>query len=397
MAAEVPQWLAERFPGREWQSLRCCKLVAKEGVGAGLEMEATEYGYAVDTILPEPGQEPALQPGDTIVAIEGQRLLGLSEEDIDQVFGAHFRHGALLLLLSSKELQDAAGTQDMDPAESDKRKSVEEHEATVRIPVGRATAWQLDEATAANVSNDLAIVSEQFGLAARAHFGDHGMESVLLTGLPSAIAQARPEVVRILAFYRDGQLHCASEAPMEAAKAAPSTPMETTSLDLPDHVRDLRQFQYHDHTADIIVHAWGTSLAEALAQVCAGMFNYMTPLDKVGLVKTVEVEATGHDLPDLLYHLLDEFLYVFATEMHVSRCIEILSFDEQKLRIRARGYGEKMDLRKHEQGTEIKAITMHMMKILTPDFIFTEDGKGPRDAEGQMSDFAFEAYVLLDI
>ncbi|CAE7445653.1 unnamed protein product [Symbiodinium necroappetens] len=56
-----------------------------------------------------------------------------------------------------------------------------------------------------------------------------------------------------------------------------------------------------------------------------------------------------------------------------------------------------MDLRKHEQGTEIKAITMHMMKILAPDFILTEEGRGSRDADGQMSDFPFEAYVLLDI
>ncbi|OLP81098.1 hypothetical protein AK812_SmicGene38402 [Symbiodinium microadriaticum] len=70
---------------------------------------------------------------------------------------------------------------------------------------------------------------------------------------------------------------------------------------------------------------------------------------------------------------------------------------EHKFSIRARGYGEKMDLRKHEQGTEIKAITMHMMKILAPDFILTEEGRGSRDADGQMSDFPFEAYVLLDI
>ena len=26
------------------------------------------------------------------------------------------------------------------------------------------------------------------------------------------------------------------------------------------------RFQYHDHTADIIVHAWGASLSEAFAQ-----------------------------------------------------------------------------------------------------------------------------------
>ena len=29
---------------------------------------------------------------------------------------------------------------------------------------------------------------------------------------------------------------------------------------------------------------------------------------QIGLTKTVEVEASGHDLLDLLYHLLDELL-----------------------------------------------------------------------------------------
>merc|ERR1719343_1517519 len=102
------------------------------------------------------------------------------------------------------------------------------------------------------------------------------------------------------------------------------------------------------------------------------MFQYMTELDRVELRRSVEDEATGHDMLDLLYHLLDEFLFIFGTEMHISRCIEILEFDETDLRIRARGYGEKMDLKKHEQGTEIKAITMHMMRVLGPGLVMTE-------------------------
>merc|ERR1712187_388451 len=113
------------------------------------------------------------------------------------------------------------------------------------------------------------------------------------------------------------------------------------------------------------------------------MFAYMTDLDKIDMVRAVEVEARGHDLLDLLYHLLDEFLFVFGTEMHVSRCIDILEFDEAELRIRARGYGERMDLQKHEQGTEIKAITMHMMKVLDSETVTTEKGIFARAEMGE--------------
>ena len=34
-----------------------------------------------------------------------------------------------------------------------------------------------------------------------------------------------------------------------------------------------------------------------------GMFNYMTPLDKVDIVRSVDVQATGHDMLDLRFGL----------------------------------------------------------------------------------------------
>eukprot|EP00435_Cladocopium_sp_Y103_P055275 s606_g18.t1 len=361
--AEIP-WLSESFPAwcgsHGFSSLHRCLLRVDAELGAGLHTEVTDWGYQVEAIEEQPGQDPALQPGDE-----------MPEEPRD---------------LANYELLHRS-------------KSDTEHEATVRIPVGRATAWQLDEATAVNIQNDLGIVSENFGLIARPLISDKGMESIVLTGLPSAIAKARPEVVKILNFYRGKDQPESSEAQMSDVREQGSEPSAgTTAIELPSHVKDVRQFQYHDHTADIIVHSWGSSLAEALAQVCVGMFNYMTPLEKVDIVGSVDVHATGHDMLDLLYHLLDEFLYMFSTEMHICRCIEILSFDEQKFSISARGYGEKMDLKKHEQGTEIKAITMHMMKILDPTSMLTEEGKQMRQEDDTaMSEFPYEVYVLLDI
>merc|ERR1712113_472819 len=114
------------------------------------------------------------------------------------------------------------------------------------------------------------------------------------------------------------------------------------ALGVPAHILDLRQFMYHDHTADIIVHSWGKSREEAFGQLIVGMFNYMTDVDNVEVRCTVDIEATGHDLLDLLFHLLDEFLFVFGTEMHVSKMIQILEYDEQNFRIKVRGFGEKM-------------------------------------------------------
>eukprot|EP00930_Biecheleria_cincta_P037555 TRINITY_DN2579_c1_g1_i1.p1 TRINITY_DN2579_c1_g1~~TRINITY_DN2579_c1_g1_i1.p1 ORF type:complete len:459 (+),score=106.75 TRINITY_DN2579_c1_g1_i1:53-1378(+) len=434
-ASSVPAWLSKRFPlHREWFTLCSCQLRVDAELGAGLDMEESDDGgYIVEAVAEKPGQNAMLRPGVAIIAINDVCLLGLSEDEIGHTFGQHFRDGAELLLLNATELREAViqkNANDECPCEINveedeqerskpeepanyellrRVKTETEEEATVRIPVGRATAWQLDSATMADLERDLAIVSETFQLSATPRFIDAGMECIVLTGLPSAIARARREVVQILNYYREGMntdLPIQPRRPVQISSAgygggtSPAVAGNGSGLPVPEHVRDLRQFQYHDHTADIIVHAWGKSRAEAFAQVVVGMFNYMTPLDSVELHSMVEVEAKGHDLLDLLFHLLDEFLYMFGTEMVICRRVDIVSFDEEKLYIKARGYGERMDLKKHEQGTEIKAITMHMMKILSPDTVLTEHGIKPsseaRDLK-RVDGFLHEAYVLLDI
>jgi len=161
---------------------------------------------------------------------------------------------------------------------------------------------------------------------------------------------------------------------------------------------EVRLYEYLDHTADVILHSWGKTLEEAFEQCCVCFFSYLTDLDTVSMLSSVEVQTTGHDLTDLLYHLLDEFLFSFSTEFVVCRRVEVFELDTENLKVSARGYGEKFDLQKHPQGTEIKAITMHMMKILDPKSMLTEEGRHMRQEEDTaMSEFPYEVYVLLDI
>ncbi|CEL94430.1 unnamed protein product [Vitrella brassicaformis CCMP3155] len=126
-----------------------------------------------------------------------------------------------------------------------------------------------------------------------------------------------------------------------------------------------RRFEYLDHTADVILHAWGDRLKDALEQLAEAMFNYMTDIEKVLPDGTREIEAQGRDLPDLVFHFLDECLFLYGSEYFICSVVEILHIDvtTAPLTIRARGYGEKFDRVRHTQGTEIKAITMHEIKI----------------------------------
>lgn len=167
------------------------------------------------------------------------------------------------------------------------------------------------------------------------------------------------------------------------------------------YVSDGSSFEYLDHTADVQLHAWGDSLKEAFEKVALCMFNYMTPLhgivngllernrsgeddDASSRVSVVEREfvMTGNDAESLMFHWLDELLFTFSTDFFVPVVLEIIEFDVETWRIRARGKGDVFDPARHACGTEIKAITYSAMKIYETSPVKT--GKA-------------EVYVIVDI
>ncbi|KAL6061669.1 Protein archease [Balamuthia mandrillaris] len=145
-----------------------------------------------------------------------------------------------------------------------------------------------------------------------------------------------------------------------------------------------RGFEFLDHPADVQIHAWGPSLKEAFEEAATAMFAYMTELETVEIQNQDSpcvVEAEGHDLESLLFSFLDEFLFVFASEYLLSKQVTIVEWDKENFRIKAEGRGEEFDLKKHPQGTEVKAITYSAMQVLD------------REEEGKPS----ELYVIVDI
>lgn len=124
------------------------------------------------------------------------------------------------------------------------------------------------------------------------------------------------------------------------------------------------KYEYLDHPADVQIHSWGDDLTEAFEQAAVGMFGYMTEIDKVDISITQNIEADGDDMESLLFHFLDEFLYIFSAEPYfIARKVKILKFDKENFKIKARGYGEIFDLDKHPQGSEVKAITYSNLQV----------------------------------
>ncbi|GAM22789.1 hypothetical protein SAMD00019534_059640, partial [Acytostelium subglobosum LB1] len=136
-----------------------------------------------------------------------------------------------------------------------------------------------------------------------------------------------------------------------------------------EHQQQLSQYEYLDHTADIMF-VWGSTLNQSYEQMALAMMNYMVELDSVHLdqhsedeIKEHTFNVEGHDMDSLLFAYLDEILFIFSTEFIVFKEISIVSFDRESFKIEAKGRGVELDKEKHTTGTEIKAITYSCMKI----------------------------------
>lgn len=112
------------------------------------------------------------------------------------------------------------------------------------------------------------------------------------------------------------------------------------------------------------------------------MFGYMTEIDTVEMKHAAIIEAEGHDIDSLLFHFLDELLFLFSCEPFLI-CRKLL-IDEFKVgeefKIKCKCFGEEFQLGKHPQGTEVKAITYSAMQIINEP----EQNK-------------FEVFVIIDI
>ena len=120
-------------------------------------------------------------------------------------------------------------------------------------------------------------------------------------------------------------------------------------------------FEFQDHTADIQVRSWGSTLEEAFSQTAYSLMTIITPhLEKVEpqIDKFVSIEA-------VLFDFLSEFLYIFDVEELVFNTIDVFYIKNINSQYFLKVFlkGEKFNINKHSIGTEVKAITYSFMEI----------------------------------
>ena len=124
----------------------------------------------------------------------------------------------------------------------------------------------------------------------------------------------------------------------------------------------MKKYTLIDHTADIGIKAYGKSLSEAFENAAKGMFDIITDKSDIDSVGQYDIELSADDLEQLLVDFLSELLYLNSAKSLVFGFFKI-DLDEKQKKLNAKVFGEKFVFSKHKIGTEIKAVTYHMLEI----------------------------------
>lgn len=118
-------------------------------------------------------------------------------------------------------------------------------------------------------------------------------------------------------------------------------------------------------TADIAFEATGVDLADVFVAAADATMNVMVEdLDSIIPRERRVFTLNGHDLDMLLFDLLQELLYHKDAEQLLLR-IEDISVVEQDggYALRATAAGERLDVERHEQRADVKAVTLHRFSL----------------------------------
>ncbi len=125
----------------------------------------------------------------------------------------------------------------------------------------------------------------------------------------------------------------------------------------------MKTYEIIDHTADVGIKAYGKTLDEAFENAAKGMFDIITDKSEIEPIGQYDIKLEAPNLEQLLVDWLSELLYLNSAQNLVFGLFKVMELDEKKPKLYARAFGEKFNFSKHKIGSEIKAVTYHILEV----------------------------------
>ncbi|HEC87569.1 MAG TPA: archease [Thermoplasmatales archaeon] len=124
----------------------------------------------------------------------------------------------------------------------------------------------------------------------------------------------------------------------------------------------MKEFEIIEHTADVGIKAYGSTLAESFENAAKGMFALITDNSPIASIGEYNIELKADNIEELLVDWLSELLFLQSAYNLVFGKFEV-KLDEVSNSLSAKVFGEEYNAKKHRYGVEIKAVTYHMLKV----------------------------------
>jgi tRNA nucleotidyltransferase (CCA-adding enzyme) len=123
----------------------------------------------------------------------------------------------------------------------------------------------------------------------------------------------------------------------------------------------LKRWEHYPHQADVGVRGIGATKAEAFEQASLALTAVVAELETIEPSEPLEITCSADNDELLFVEWLSRLVYEMATRRMLFSRFDIFVGENQ---LKARIWGEAIDVEKHKPAVEVKAVTYYDLAIL---------------------------------
>lgn len=120
-------------------------------------------------------------------------------------------------------------------------------------------------------------------------------------------------------------------------------------------------YEFFEHTADTGLRIHGRTLQELFAHAANGLTTLLVDDSPIAVSDSRLISLSGPSVEALLRAWLKELLFWFAAERFLPGDCHFDTVTSTELK--GRVLGERFDPARHQQGTEVKGVTLHQFRV----------------------------------